>query len=220
MFYSPNSVFAEIRDNEQKYFAQSIGILVFATVLLGVLFIPVYMLLTSQIETNFENDDGVVNLSEIKELTNPVEIMVDLIFSLISEIVFIIMLFLVGRSLSGTRSWKKVFSVISHSYVISIPFLAVGVAFVYFSFFVIIDAMDQQEGDSFQPSSSEYLMTFLGAPFAILIFGFFVVIIWNIIVIIKATKVVNGFGTLKAIGILILATLASIAVQVPFGLVG
>ena len=40
---SPNSAFAEIRDNESKYFVQSIGILIFTSILGGLMLIPFVM---------------------------------------------------------------------------------------------------------------------------------------------------------------------------------
>ena len=216
MFYSPNSAFAEIRDNEEKYFAQSIGILLFSMILVGLIFVPIYLMLAPDIdETLVETEEDLLAITEFEEVFNPKTIVIDLILSLASEIILIVVLYLIGKNLGGNPSWKKVFSVVSHSYVIYLPVLASVIVFLFIMMSVVVDARDQ--GDSFDPSPEKFL-TLIGIPLAAMILGIVVFVIWDIIVIIKATKVVNGYGTLKAIGVLILATIVSILVQVPLGI--
>ncbi|WP_316505790.1 YIP1 family protein [Nitrosopumilus sp.] len=215
MFYSPNAAFAEIRDNEEKYLAQSIGILVFSMALVGLIFVPIYLMVEPQLEGEITDDDDISAITELRESFRPGTIAIDLVMSLAAEVIFIVILFLLGKNLGGNTNWKKVFSVISHSYVIYLPVLASVIIFLFIMLSVVADARDQ--GDLFEPSPERFL-ALIGAPLAAMILVIVVFLIWNIIVIIKATKVVNGYGTLKAIGVLILATIVSILVQVPLGI--
>ena len=99
-------------------------------------------------------------------------------------------LYIIGKALGGNRSWQKVFTVIFYTEVVGIPLAAASVLL------------------SLLPLSLQ------GAAFGIII----VVLIWAIILSVKAIKVLNGFGTAKAFGILVLSGLIQLAWLIPISL--
>ena len=186
--------------------------------LVGLIFVPIYLMVEPQLDGEIVTDDDDISaITELRESFRPGTIAIDLIMSLAAEVIFIVILFLLGKNLGGNTNWKKVFSVISHSYVIYLPVLTSVIIFLFIMLSVVADARDQQ-GDLFEPSPERFLALIGAPPLAAMILVIVVFLIWNIIVIVKATKVVNGYGTLKTIGILILATIVSILVQIPLGI--
>ena len=99
-------------------------------------------------------------------------------------------LYIIGKALGGNKSWQKVFTVIFYTEVVGIPLAAASVLL------------------SLLPLSLQ------GAAFGIII----VVLIWAIILSVKAIKVLNGFGTTKAFGILVLSGLIQLAWLIPISL--
>lgn len=99
-------------------------------------------------------------------------------------------LYLIGKALGGNKSWRKVFTVIFYAEVVGIPLAAASVLL------------------SLLPLSLQ------GAAFGTII----MVLIWAIIIGVKATKVLNGFGTAKAFGILILSGLIQLIWLIPVSL--
>ena len=99
-------------------------------------------------------------------------------------------IYLIGKALGGNKSWRKVFTVVFYIEAVAIP-LAVA------SFLL-----------SFLPISLQ------GAAFAMLI----AVLVWAFIIGIKAIKVLNGFGTAKAFGILVLSALIQLSWIIPIRL--
>ena len=99
-------------------------------------------------------------------------------------------IYLIGKALGGNKDWRKVFTVIFYIEAIGIPLVAAS--------FLL----------SFLPISLQ------GAAFAMLI----AVLIWGIIIGTKAIKVLNGFGTTKAFGILMLSALIHLAWIIPIRL--
>ena len=99
-------------------------------------------------------------------------------------------LYIIGKALGGNKSWQKVFTVIFYTEVVGIPLAAASVLL------------------SLLPLNLQ------GAAFGIII----VVLIWAIILSVKAIKVLNGFGTAKAFGILVLSGLIQLAWLIPISL--
>ena len=99
-------------------------------------------------------------------------------------------IYLIGKALGGNKSWRKAFTVIFYMEAIGIPLVAA--------------------------SALSFLLPFSlqGAYHAIMI----AVLIWAVIIGIKAIKVLNGFGTAKAFGILILSALIHLIWIIPFRL--
>ena len=96
-------------------------------------------------------------------------------------------IYLIGRAFGGNKSWRKVLTVVFYVDIIWIP-LTAGL---------------------FLSSLTSPGLQIVGG---ILVIVFF---IWVIIVEIKAVKVLNGFGTAKAIGILILSWVIQLFWLVP-----
>ena len=99
-------------------------------------------------------------------------------------------LYIIGKALGGNKSWRKVFTVIFYAEVVGIPMVAASVLL------------------SLLPLSLQ------GAAFVMMI----AVLIWAIIIGVKAVKVLNGFGTAKAFGILILSGLIQLIWLIPISL--
>ena len=99
-------------------------------------------------------------------------------------------LYIIGKALGGNRNWQKVFTVIFYTEVVGIPLAAASVLL------------------SLLPLSLQ------GAAFGTII----AVLIWAIILSVKAIKVLNGFGTAKAFGILVLSGLIQLAWLIPISL--
>lgn len=99
-------------------------------------------------------------------------------------------LYLIGKALGGNKSWQKVFTVIFYAEVVGIPMVVASVLL------------------SLLPLSLQ------GAAFGLII----AVLIWAIILSVKAIKVLNGFGTAKAFGILILSGLIQLIWLIPVSL--
>ncbi len=112
----------------------------------------------------------------------------------LSAIAYAGIIYLSGRAWGGNSNWRKVFTVIFYTYVIEIPAVFVVVAVVLLSI----------------PLGLYMISPTLTATVA--------VVVWVVIITIKAVKVVNGFGTAKAFGIIVLAFVGSVALTVPLSI--
>lgn len=192
MITAPNSAFAHIRDNNGQYLAWSIGIFVLGSISLSVSF--------ALLDQTFGYWEDMVLYMGI---------------DLLVGIVFAVVIYLVGRQLGGNGMWRTVFSAIFYTNVLVFPFalflavtlLAAGVSTWPF----LVDA------DTWDPESVGDLLDLLGY-LAVLIVGSIAFAVWIVIVLIKAVKTVNGFGTAKAFGLIVLALLVSSVVAIPFGM--
>lgn len=99
-------------------------------------------------------------------------------------------LYIIGKALGGNRNWQKVFTVIFYAEVVGIPMVAASVLL------------------SLLPLSLQ------GAAFVMMI----AVLVWAVIIGVKAVKVLNGFGTAKAFGILVLSGLIQLVWLIPVSL--
>ena len=163
---APNSAFVEIRDNADRYFLWSLGIVVFLGILLTVIDPweppPEYQL--NIIATN---------------------ISVGILGSFVSAAV----IYLLGRLLGGNKNWKQVFSAIFYTGIIAIPIL-------------VSSMLVGQTASSASAFSGLLLWMVFLVP----------AIVWMAIVMVKAVKVVNGFGTAKAFGLTVLAAVITAAI--------
>ena len=95
----PNSAFAEIRDNDERYFVWSIGVYILGTILLAVITAPL--------------NNPALESWEAVALSAVVAIPAGIIFPAV--------IYLVGRRLGGNASWRKVFSVVFYAHVYIVP---------------------------------------------------------------------------------------------------
>ena len=63
----------------------------------------------------------------------------------------------------------------------------------------------------------DYLWGLLGC-LAVILVGAIAFVVWMVVVLVKAVKTVNGFGTAKAFGLVVLALAASVIVAAPLSL--
>ena len=213
---SPNSAFSQIRDNEEKYFAQSIALLIVSSILGGLVVLPFVMLPIDDAYFEFEGTE------EIGE-TFPLEgsaVELSIVSTIIGGVVSAVLYYFIGKKLDGNTNWKKVFSVVFHINAVVIPITIVIAILIYlmWSSFTTIEPsilldpnLDEEQVFSILGSFIGYVMllAILGIGFAI----------WGLIVTIKAIKIVNEFGTGKAFGLIILVTIISSMVSMPFSYV-
>jgi len=110
---APNSAFAQIRDNEERYFASSIGVFLIASVI-GLLVIApfVMMPLDDAYYETFEENDIDVDIP-----TSGSDIVLFVGISIITGIISNVLFYFIGKKLGGNTNWKKVFSVMFYAYV-------------------------------------------------------------------------------------------------------
>lgn len=169
----PNSAFATIRDNDQKYFQFSIGIV------LSLVILP--SALTTALSAAISPDAFD---------TLAYSVAADIGLTALGAAAYTGIIYLSGRRWGGNSNWRKVLSVIFFTYVIEIPAAFVVVAVTLLSIPLGL-----------------YMITPTMAVSA-------AAAVWVVIITIKAVKVVNGFGTAKAFGIIVLAFVSSAALTV------
>ena len=187
----PNSAFTEIRDNDQRYFAWSVGIYV------GFVLLTVYAVLLY---------DAVGEYGEDKALS--------IVVTISSNIIFIALIYLFGKVFSGNTSWRKVFSTIFYSHVFVIPMFVILMALM------LLDGPGL--GKFISPVSASELIdgfwtfiTFWIALFVIMI----AFAVWGIVLLVKAIKIVNGFGTAQTLVLIVVAGLVTSTIFTVAGLV-
>jgi len=210
---SPNSAFAEIRDNENKYFRQSIAIFVIVTLVRILGYLP---FLLNPINVDYE-ESYLTEFDNFELFVDPDETALSMVFGAISGIIFIIVFFYIGKILGGNTDYRKVFSVMFYSLIPSIPFIAI-VSVVLFFMVSSLAEIPLEEATMFEDDKviMQLLVPFL-TYIGILVVTVLAFLPWWIIVTIKAAKTVNGFGAGKAIGVLLLALIVSTVVTIPLG---
>ena len=206
---SPNSAFVQIRDNEEKYFLQSIGIFVLASVLSVLIMLPFVMIPLD--ERYFEGVDAATFSSD--EL-DPVLFVA---ISLLSVFISTVLLYFIGKKLGGNTNWKKVFSVFFHANVPTIPMSVVLsiLIFLMMDSFASIDPSSIMESDI----DEKQVLSMMGpvlAYVALFVITAIAYVVWIFVVSVKAVKIVNGFGTAKAFGLIILVMIISSVITTPF----
>ena len=208
---SPNSTFVQLRDNDVKYFVQSIGILLASSCLSALIIFPFIMMPL----------DGAY-YDEIDEMVIPadeIDIVLFVSQGILSGIVSAILLYFIGKKLDGNTVWKKVFTVFFHTYVPTIPMTLV-VAMLVFLMWSSLTSIDPSLLLTLE-ENEEQVLSLLGpmlgyAGLVALVAILF--LIWIFIISVKAIKVLNGFGTGKAFGLLVLVLILASIVTSPLGM--
>ena len=164
---APNSAFAEIRDNADRYFPWSLGIVVFMAILFAV---------TDPL-TPFAKDQS--------------NIAIDMAVSILGSFVSAAVIYLFGRLFGGNKNWKQVFSAIFYAQIIAIPI-------------PVVSTLAGQTA-SLSPFSGLLLAIAVVVP----------AIVWAVIVMVKSVKVINGFGTAKAFGLIVLSIVITLVLYSP-----
>lgn len=210
---SPNSAFSQIRDNEEKYFSQSIALLIISSILGALAILPLVMIPLDDAYFEIEGPDNIDNSFPLEESS----VVLSIVSTILSGFVSATLYYFIGKKLDGNVNWKKVFSVVFHINAVVIPItIIVGILlfFMWISFTSIEPSslLDPQITDE---DAFSVLGSFIGYAIllGILAIGF---AIWGIIVSIKAIKTVHGFSTGKAFGLLILVGIITSLISIPF----
>jgi len=212
---APNSAFSQIRDNEEKYFAPSIGVFLIASVI-GLLVIAPFVMMPlddAYYETFEENDIDV----DIPASGSDIILFVGI--SIITGIISNVLFYFIGKKLGGNTNWKKVFSVMFYAYVPVIPMMIVisGLVFLMWGSLVAIDPSYLMAPDANDDEILSLIMPVLGYA-GLLVLVAIVFVVWIFIVSIKGLKIVSGFSTAKAFGLTILVMIISSLVTAPLGM--
>lgn len=197
---APNSAFAHIRDSGDRYFMWSVGIFVLATVLWSFMF-------------------AAPTPANEYHITVAQFVGIDLL----GGTVFVAVIYLMGRQFGGNGTWKTVFSVLFYTYVLSL------LGFVFFAAMLLLaggtsvweDLVAVGQWDVENMEQTRVMVDTLAGMvgyLVVLAIGALAFLIWVIVVLVKAVKTVNGFGTAKALGIIIIALLVSSFVAAPLSM--
>jgi len=212
---APNSAFAQIRDNEERYFASSIGVFLIASVI-GLLVIApfVMMPLDDAYYETFEENDIDVDIP-----TSGSDIVLFVGISIITGIISNVLFYFIGKKLGGNTNWKKVFSVMFYAYVPVIPMMIVisVLVFLMWGSLVAIEPSYLMSSDASDDEILSLVMPVLGYA-SLLVLVAIVFVVWIFIVSIKGLKIVSGFSTAKAFGLVILVMIISSLVTAPLGM--
>lgn len=154
---------------------------------------------------NASLDESIASISQFGIWMNddPIDWITDPIFGFLTSVVLIAIIFLIGKKLGGIGNFKKIFAVISHA---TLP-VVIGGIISFVAFFTLSSTIPDTADET------DFQFQYFG-----LVFYFGVMVpfsIWSLIISIKAIKIANGFGTGKAFGIILLASLISYIIWIP-----
>jgi len=209
---SPNSAFSQIRDNHEKYFVQSIGLLIFSSIL-GILIVLPFVTMPLD-DAYFENIDNTGHMNSIP--SGETDVIWSVGLSILNGFISAVLFYFIGKKLGGDANWKKVFSVIFHTNAVAIPMIIVLSILIFFMWdsLTLIEPTYIFEPDVNDEEIWSTLVPLLGyvALLAIVGIGFFV---WLIVILVKAVKIVHGFETGKAFGLVVLVMIITTIVAIP-----
>jgi len=210
---SPNSAFSQIRDNEEKYFAQSIALLIISSILGGLAVLPFVMMPLDDAYFEFEGTENIDNTFPLEDSAVGLSIGSSILSGFVSAILY----YFIGKKLDGNTNWKKVFSVIFHIHAVVIPITIIMaiLLFLMWGSFTSIEPSILLDPNIDEEDVFSLLGSFIGYVILLAILGIGFVI-WGLIVTIKAIKTVHGFGTGKAFGLIILVGIITSFVSIPF----
>ena len=189
---SPNQSLRKICDNEDKYMVSSVILLILASVF------------------SIDMASGPLdeNITSVKQFgvwvsDDPVYWIISSVFGLLGGIALIAIIFMIGKKLGGIGSFKKIFTVMSHA---TLPVIIGGI--IISAIFFVLSSTVSDNIDEADPKFQHFgLVSYLGVMVPLSI--------WSLIISIKALKIANGFGTGRAFGIILLASLAFLVILIP-----
>ncbi len=213
---SPNSAFLQIRDNEGKYFAQSVALLIISSVLGGLVVLPFAMMPLDDAYFEFEGAEDIENTFPLDDSAIGLSVGSSILSGFVSALLY----YFIGKNLDGNANWKKVFSVIFHVHAVVIPvtIIIAILVFLMWGSFTSVDSSILLDPNIDDEDVFSLLGSFIGYVILLAILGISFAI-WILIVTIKAIKVVHGFGTGKAFGLIILVAIITSLVSIPFSFV-
>ena len=212
---APNSAFAQVRDNEEKYFASSIGIFLVASIIGLLVMAPFVMMpLDDAYYEIFEENNIDVDVP-----TGGADVAFFVAVSIVTGIIGNVLFYFIGKKLGGNTNWKKVFSVMFYAYVPVIPMMIImsGLVFLMWGSLVAIDPSYLMASEANEEEIFSLIMPVLGYVGLLMLVGiaFFV---WIFVVSIKGLKVLNGFSTAKAFGLVILVMIIVSFITTPLSM--
>jgi hypothetical protein len=210
---SPNSAFSQVRDNEEKYFAQSIALLIISSILGGFVVLPFVMMPLDDAYFEFEGTDDIDNTFPLEDSAVGLSIGSSILSGFVSAILY----YFIGKKLDGNTNWKKVFSVVFHVHAVMIPITIIMaiLLFLMWNSFTSIDPSILLDPTISEEDVFSLLGSFIGYVILLAILGMGFAI-WGLIITIKAIKTVHGFGTGKAFGLIILVGIITSFVSILF----
>ena len=206
---SPNSAFAQIKENEERYLVQSVGLLIASSILGALVILPFVMIPLD--EAYFEGAD---------DLSLPIDnadVVLAAFAGILKGIVSFAIIYFVGKKLDGNKNWKKVLAVIFHTYVPAIP---VSIILTVLMFLMWTSLAEIEPSYLISPDVDEKQIFSVIGPMlsyvVILVVLGIAFLVWIIVISVKAIKIVNGFGTAKAFGLLVLAMIITSVISIPF----
>ncbi len=212
---APNAAFAQIRDNDEKHFASSIGLFLFASVIGLLVMVPFVMMpLDDAYYEAFEENDVDFDIP-----VGWADVILFVGISIMTGIISNVLFYFIGKKLGGNTSWKKVFSVLFYAYVPVIPMMVVlsALVFLMWGSLTTIDPSYLMQSDADEEELFSLIGPVLGyvGVMVIAAIGF---IVWIFVVSVKAIKTVHGFGTARAFGLIVLVIILSSFITAPFGM--
>ena len=147
-------------------------------------------------------------------LTDGSDVVLAGMIGIIKGIVSIVSLYYIGKKFGGNKNWKKVFSVFFHIYVPVIPMMVVMSVLVFFMWSSLAEI---DPSYLMSPEIDEEEALFVIGPilgYVGLVTAAIAFMVWIIVISVKAIKIVDGFETGKAFGLLILVMIISSAASV------
>lgn len=210
----PNSAFAHIRDNENRYFFQGIALLVISSILSGLAVLPFVMMPLDDAYFEFDEAQEFDNTFPMTDNTVGISIGSSILTGIVSAILY----YFIGKKLDGNKNWKKVFTVYFHTNAVVIPITIIMaiILFLMWDSFTSIEPSILLNPNLNEEDVFPLLSSFIGyvSLLAVLGVGF---VIWGLIITIKAIKTIHGFGTGKAFGLILLVGILTSFVSIPFG---
>ena len=151
--------------------------------------------------------------------TGGVDIILFVGIGIVTGIISNVLFYFIGKKLGGNTNWKKVFSVMFYAYVPAIPMMIVmsGLMFLMWGSLVTIDPSYLMASAADDEQIFPLVIPVLG--YAVLLgLAAIVFFVWIFIVSIKGLKILSGFSTAKAFGLVILVMIISSLVTTPLGM--
>jgi hypothetical protein len=162
----------------------------------------------------FENIDNTGNMNSIP--SGETDVIWSVGLSILNGFISAVLFYFIGKKLGGDANWKKVFSVIFHTNVVAIPMIIILSILIFFMWdsLTLIEPTYIFEPDVNDEEIWSTLVPLLGyvALLAIVGIGFFV---WLTVILVKAVKIVHGFETGKAFGLVVLVMIITAIVAIP-----
>ena len=163
--------------------------------------------------------EGIDNMTDLP--TDSSDLVLAAGSGILNSIISFVLFYFIGKKLGGNTHWKKVFSVIFHTYVPAIPML-IAISILVFLMWDSMAAIDPSylmnlDEDVDEEEFLSILGPMLGYVGLIAIVAI-VFIVWIFVVSVKAVKTVNGFSTAKAFGLIILVMVISSIITAPLGM--